>query len=174
MSFVYVAVNDDGITKIGRSLNPVQRVKAHKGFKLLDFVNAGTHKKSVQMEHFIIKKLKSFLVQGNEWFKMPKEVNPLKTFRYLVRKAFDIVNREDTFKNHYSNQIYDILKRNDSSYKTTPEYFVSRANMYKKILVDEYGYKPDCDLFRWGDIAISNAKVKLGRWSKLKQEKDNE
>lgn len=167
MSFVYVAVNTDGVTKIGRSLNPEQRVKAHKGFKLLDFVDTGTHRKSVQMEQFIIRKLKPFVVDGNEWFKMPKEVSPLKTFRHLVGKAFDILNKEDTYKNNYNNQIYKIIKRNGSG-RTSPDYYVNRAKMYKQLLIDEYGYEQECDLFRWGDIAVSKARVTLNRWAKLK------
>lgn len=167
MSFVYVAANKEGVTKVGRSINPLKRIKAHVGFTLLDSFDTGTHKKSVDLEQYIIRRLKPFLVEGNEWFKMPESVNPVKTFRHLISKGKIFIDKEDTYLANYKNQVGIVNDRNQKR-KTTPDFYINRALMYKDLLVKEFRYDPYWQVFKDGDAVLDKANITLNRWSKTK------
>lgn len=167
MTFVYLAVDKTGMTKVGRSMRPYERIKSHSGYSLIDTFDTGSYERSVDVERYIIRSLKPWLVKGNEWFRIDKSVNLIKTFRMLIRKAQQVhASHEEMFLSHYEGQIADILKRTRKR-KTVPDYIVRRALNYKNMLVNEYNHNPNSSLFTQGDIVISKATVTPNRWNRV-------
>lgn len=167
MTYVYLATNGNGMTKIGRSAQPHRRIKSHVGYTLIDTYNTGSHTRSVDVERYIIRTLKQWVVKGNEWFMIDESVNLIKTFRMLIRKAEAVIaSHEEMFLSHYNKQISEILKRT-SKRKTVPDTFVRRANNYRGYLIDDFDHDPECELFKNGELVISKATITPNRWAKV-------
>ena len=145
MAHLYLAENKmAGEFKIGRSINPVNRVKQIPNFTLVDSFFVGTYENSVDAERWMLRTLKRYCVRGNEWFVFPKSVNALKTFRMLCAKQMrmlgvDKVEDEARYLKHLSEEI-DGIKDRLRKRKTIPQYVYKRALNNITWLVEECGY----------------------------------
>lgn len=145
MAYLYLAENKtSGESKIGRSINPVNRVKSIPNFTLVESFFVGTYENSVDAERWMLRTLKSYCVRGNEWFVFPKSVNALKTFRMLCAKQMRMlgvkkVENEARYLEHLSEGIEDIKVRLRKG-KTIPQCIYKRALNNIKWLIEECGY----------------------------------
>lgn len=137
---LYIAVNPETkITKVGISSNVRRRIKCFKGFQLLTQWECGRYSIASCLERQVTRRLKPWLVQGNEWFALPKEVSVIKTVERLM---YEVLRHDEELKITYMSHYLSKIKRIDNDRrrnKATPEYILSRERFYREKLLTEWG-----------------------------------